>query len=304
MKPDRSHDEQIPFFQEINDFLAAIPSPYRTADPLVYCLRVRPDDTGMNNYMAPFRKGFYFMGLVTNAGSTRITYDSTDVTRLDSFLVFQAPGHIYSFYRDSSAEGFLIYFKRELFSFYKPDLDEEFPFFDIRHTNFFRISQARYQELRPWFELVFSQTDHPSTQTQMKTALAILLSLVQLKEAVKAMSDWEQGFSTPQRLLLQKYIRLVDHYYLEKRTVEEYASLLAVTPNHLSQAVKDASGKRALSVIAERVLKEAQSLIRFTPYDMAEIAWRLNFSDPAHFGKFFKKHTGLTPLEYRSQFKK
>jgi len=48
-------------------------------------------------------------------------------------------------------------------------------------------------------------------------------------------------------------------------------------------------------------MTEAKSLIQFTTFDIAEIAYRLNFSDPANFGKFFKKHSGLTPLEFRKE---
>jgi AraC family transcriptional regulator, transcriptional activator of pobA len=60
-----------------------------------------------------------------------------------------------------------------------------------------------------------------------------------------------------------------------------------------------ASGKNALSYINERLLQEAKSIILFTELDIAEIAYHLNFSDPANFGKFFKKHTLQTPLEFR-----
>jgi AraC-like DNA-binding protein len=86
---------------------------------------------------------------------------------------------------------------------------------------------------------------------------------------------------------------------LEKRTIEEFAELLFVTSNHLSQSVKAVSNKNALSFINERIMKEAKSIIQFTNLDIAEIAYQLNFSDPANFGKFFKKYSDLTPLEYR-----
>lgn len=123
--------------------------------------------------------------------------------------------------------------------------------------------------------------------------------LYQLKEFTNAFKQWEEGFTTPQQIVLQKFIQLVNNFYIEKRTIEEYASLLNITPNHLSQSVKTASGKNALTFLNDRLLTEAKSLIQFTKFDIAEIAYQLNFSDPANFGKFFKKHTGQTPLEYR-----
>ncbi len=97
----------------------------------------------------------------------------------------------------------------------------------------------------------------------------------------------------------QKFIQLVNNFYIEKRTIEDYAVLLNVTPNHLSQSVKAATNKNALSYINERLLSEAKFLIQFTNFDIAEIAYELNFSDPANFGKFFKKHTGESPLKFR-----
>lgn len=291
----------IPYYKEINEFLASIPSGYRTADPNFYCLRIKANEASVHNYKPPFRKDFYFIGLVSNAGKTKITYDTTNATELNSFLVFQSPGLLYSFHRDLSAQGYLIYFKRECFSFFKPDFEREFPFFNLLHTNFFRLNQDKYEDFAPHFEGVFRAYE-TAKDPQHKVASAHLLALLyHLREFTHAFGQWEEGFTSPQQIMLQKYIQLVNNFYIEKRTIEEYAQLLNVTPNHLSQTIKAASGKNALSFINERLLSEARALIRYTDYDISEIAYRLNFSDPANFGKFFKKHTQSTPLEFRKQ---
>jgi AraC family transcriptional activator of pobA len=106
-----------------------------------------------------------------------------------------------------------------------------------------------------------------------------------------------------QQTMLRSYLRLIDHHYLDQRTVGEYAALLSVSANYLSQAVKQASGKNALSFIAARVATEARSLILYTDLNIAEIAYQLNFSDSANFSKFFKKHTGKTPSQLRKTIK-
>lgn len=289
----------IPYYKEINEFLESIPAPYRTSNPFFYCLRLKEHDAAMSNFKPPFRKDFYFIALVTNAAQTKIVYDNTNVTKLNSFLVFQCPGLLYSFYRDNPANGYLIYFKKECFSFFKPDFEKEFPFFNILHTNFFKLNEAKFKNFAPHFEEVFTAYEK-ATDRQHKVASAKLLALLyELKEFTVAFNQWEQGSATPQQILFQKYIQHVNNYYLEKRTVEEYAEMLSVTPNHLSQAVKEATEKNALSFINERIMTEAKALIQFTHFDMAEIAYQLNFSDPANFGKFFKKHAGHTPLEFR-----
>lgn len=289
----------IPHYTDINDFLKSIPSDYSTKNPNFFCLRLKENEGSISNYKPPFRKDFYFIALVSNAGKTKITYDNTNVTKLNSFLVFQSPGLLYSFYRDNSANGYLIYFKKECFSFFKPDLEKEFPFFTILHTNFFKLNDTKFQEFAPHFEEVFLAYENAGDNKHRVAAIKFLALLYQLKEFTNAFKQWEEGFTTPQQILLQKFIQLVNNFYLEKRTIEDYAALLNVTPNHLSQSIKSASEKNALSYINERLLSEAKSLIQFTDFDIAEIAYQLNFSDPANFGKFFKKHTGQTPLEFR-----
>jgi AraC family transcriptional regulator, transcriptional activator of pobA len=111
----------IPFYQEINDFLISINAGFRSPNPDFYCLKLDASSS-FKNYMPPFRKGFYFIGLVTDAGQTKITYDAIDATNLNSFLVFQSPNLTYSFMRDNAAHGYLIYFKQELFTFLNHDL--------------------------------------------------------------------------------------------------------------------------------------------------------------------------------------
>ena len=289
----------IPYYRNINDFLKSIPSDYETKNPNFFCLRLKENEGSISNYKPPFRKDFYFIALVSNAGKTKITYDNTNVTKLNSFLVFQSPGLLYSFYRDKSAYGYLIYFKKECLSFFKPDFEKEFPFFNVLHTNFFKLNEAKFQEFAPNFEEVFSAYENTSDNQHKVASIKILALLYQLREFTNAFKQWEEGFTTPQQILLQKFIQLVNNFYIEKRTIEEYAAVLNVTPNHLSQSIKSASDKNALSYINERLLSEAKSLIQFTDFDIAEIAYQLNFSDPANFGKFFKKHTNQTPLEYR-----
>ncbi len=293
------YTSNIPFYKEINDFLKSIPSNYETKNPNFFCLRLKENEGSISNYKPPFRKDFYFIALVSNAGKTKITYDHTNVTRLNSFLVFQSPGLLYSFYRDHSANGYLIYFKKECLSFFKPDLEKEFPFFNMLYTNFFKLNEAKFHEFAPHFEEVFSAYENINDHQNRIAAIKFLALLYQLKAYTNAFRQWEEGFTTAQQILLQKFIQLVNNFYIEKRTIEDYAAMLHVTPNYLSQSVKSASGKNALSYINNRLLSEAKSLIQFTDFDIAEIAYQLNFSDPANFGKFYKKHTGQTPIEFR-----
>jgi len=291
----------LPHYQEINDFLASISKEYRSENPLFYCLRLKANDAqNIDVYKPPYRKNFYFISFISNAGNTQIGFDEANISHLNSFLVLQSPNLIYSFHRDNSAFGYIIYFKKECFSFFKPDFDKEFPFFNVLRTNFFRLNQTKFEEISPYFEEVFKA--YETSKEHTIATLQFLTLLYRIKTFTEQFEQWKEGFTSPQYLLFQRFTQLVNAYYIDKRTVEEYADLLSVTPNHLSQTIKKVSGKNALSFINERIATEAKSLIRFTDFSIAEIAYQLGFSDTANFGKFFKKHEGKTPLQFKKYY--
>jgi AraC family transcriptional regulator, transcriptional activator of pobA len=289
----------IPYYTEINDFLETIPWPARTTNPIFYCLKLNKLDETVKVYRPPFKRSFYFFGLFYNSGKIEINYDDKTVKDPEAYLVCHSPDLIYSFFTEGNAlEGYTIYFKPECFSFFKPDFHKEFPFFNLLHTNLFKLDQATFKKLAPHFEEVSATYERASADLHMQARIKLLALLYHMKEFA-ADVDKAVRFASPQHILLGKYIQLVNNHYIEKRTVKEYADLLSVTANHLSQSVKAVSGKNALSYIAERLLREAKSLIQYTDFDITEIAYQLGFSDPANFGKFFKKEAGTSPLEFR-----
>jgi AraC family transcriptional regulator, transcriptional activator of pobA len=81
--------------------------------------------------------------------------------------------------------------------------------------------------------------------------------------------------------------------------VEDYAQMLNISANHLSQTIKETTGNTPKSYITKRRLEEAKYLLLYTKNDIAEISFHLHFSEPTHFSKFFKKEIGQSPQEFR-----
>ncbi|MBO9151749.1 helix-turn-helix domain-containing protein [Chitinophaga sp. GCM10012297] len=289
----------IPYYNDINEFLASIDVAHRTANPVFYCLRLAEHKE--NIYRPPFRRSFYFVGLFTDAAKSRVTHGGTNETSMSSYMVFQSPELLYSFYRDKAMHGYVFYFQPECFSFFRPDFQKEFPFFDVLHTSLFRFDHVVFEKLAPHFEEVFAAYERSGKDQHVEARVKLLALLYHLKEFAAERMQGVRMAATPQQVLLKKYMQLVNNYYIDKRTVQEYADMLAVTPNYLSQSVKAVSGKNALSYISERLLTEAKSLLQHTHVEIAEIAYQLNFSDPANFGKFFRAQAGMSPSEFRKQ---
>jgi len=80
----------VPYYDDINEFIASVPMGQRTSDPFFYCLRLRENEG--DSYKPPFRRGFYYVALLSSAERTRITFDNTSAGDLNAALIFQSPG--------------------------------------------------------------------------------------------------------------------------------------------------------------------------------------------------------------------
>lgn len=96
-----------------------------------------------------------------------------------------------------------------------------------------------------------------------------------------------------------RFHQLLSEHIRAERSVRFYAAKLFVTPKYLSETVKGVTGKTAGEVIDEMVMVEARQLLKDPVTSVAEVAAILNFSDQFFFRKFFKRHGGMTPSEYR-----
>ena len=99
--------------------------------------------------------------------------------------------------------------------------------------------------------------------------------------------------------MYEQFIALVSQHHNKERGMAFYADRMHITPKYLSKIVKQASGRSGPDWIDSFVVLEAKNLLKYTDKPVKEIVWQLNFPTPSVFNKFFKKHTGQTPSEYR-----
>lgn len=101
--------------------------------------------------------------------------------------------------------------------------------------------------------------------------------------------------------LFEKFIALVYEYSSTRRDVQFYADQLCVSARYLSAIVQSLTRHSPKEVIDTRCIQEIKMLLRTTNEPMQEIAFRLDFPDQSFFTRYFKKHTGMTPAEFRGK---
>ena len=85
------------------------------------------------------------------------------------------------------------------------------------------------------------------------------------------------------------------------RSVSEIATLMNLTPKHLSRIIKEQTGETPIHFIHQYMMRAITQELRYSSKTAKEIAFQQGFSSLAFFGKFVKQQTGLTPTEYRKK---
>ncbi len=99
--------------------------------------------------------------------------------------------------------------------------------------------------------------------------------------------------------LFEQFLQLLFNHCKEQHVVTFYAEKLCITPQYLSLILKELTGKSANKWIDDALIVEAKILLKAPQATVQQVADMLHFSDQSTFGKFFKKHVGASPMEYR-----
>ena len=256
---------------------------------------------GLVGTVGPLRSEFYRISL-TVTGSLDMQIGLEHYRHQPRTVAFTFPNQI--FFKSGISDdafGYYMLFKAEFLQEVLPAgrMAGEFPFLAASGVPLFRLSA---EELEVCVDLVRKmdeevRAERPGRDRAVQLYLYLLL--------IEARRSYErQGLDRPAPVpaghaLVSRFQRLVGMQFLTLRQVAEYAELLSVSANHLNKAVKEVTGKTASDCIREMLAQEAKALLRYTDGTIAEIGYRLEFSDPASFNRFFKSETGETPLAYR-----
>lgn len=160
------------------------------------------------------------------------------------------------------------------------------------------VSDDETEIIEKYFELLYMSVSFKKVAIirDLMVAFARVLSEIYNRR----LDDTVPRVKTRQEEYLENFLREVAEHHKQERSVKYYADKLHITPKYLSTVIKEVSGESATSLINKFVIQEAKVLLRFSGMSIQEITYELNFSTQSFFGKYFKRHTGMSPSEYRA----
>jgi len=250
----------------------------------------------------PHRHDFYEVLLIMKGSGLHII-DSNEYEIKPPCIFFMSPGQTHKLKLSNDIDGFIFLFTSEFYLLNQSNKNRllEFPFFfSVNQDNppLLLHNQQDVLFIKSLFERgcnEIAKAEHALDEIIRSLLDLILLSAVQLyPRSVEIQKS--KG-----HILVKNFLQLLEENYQKNQRVNDYAENLAITANHLTQVVRQLTGKTPSEIIQEKINVEIKRLLLHTNLTVAEIAENMNFGDNSYFTKFFKKNTGLTPLQFRKK---
>jgi len=185
---------------------------------------------------------------------------------------------------------------------------------EIRKYNFFSYAVNEALHLSPKEEQMIAgligQIEQENLNNQDKFSKDLILSLLETLLVYSNRFYHRQFLHRMENTsaMLKKFINEVENFMdenkLEEKTIpaiEDIARTMAMTPRYLSDALKAETGKTAMENLHLHLIDKAKDMLLESNVTVATVAYDLGFEYPQYFARLFKKKTGMTPTEYRTQ---
>lgn len=219
-------------------------------------------------------------------------------------VFFMSPGQAHKLELSHDIEGYIFIFTADFYLINRsnPNSLIEFPFFYTIHQDNPPLLLENENDVH-FLESLFRQgISEISGSAQSRTEmLRSILDLILTTCAARYRFNENLLNKGKGQILVKRFFHLLEENHLKNLSLNDYAGMIGITPNHLTQTVKMLTGKTSSQIIKSKQLLEIKRLLVHTNLSVSEIAGQLNFEDQSYFTKFFKRETGQTPLQYRTE---
>jgi len=223
-------------------------------------------------------------------GEGRLIVDFTPVPLGAGYLTVVARGRVQQFVVDRSVEAWMLLFAPELLGAERaPALLSP-----VWAAPAIAVPPADRRELLALVDQLHAEHARDTDELQPEILAALLRALVLRGERLQA------GRAAPPTAALERFFTILERDHATTRTVAHYARLAGVSPRRLGELLLEQTGKSTKQVIDERVVLEHKRLLAHTEVSVKELAERTGFAEPTNLVKFFRHHTGQTPLAFRA----
>lgn len=271
-----------------------------------------PDIHPQIPFKSPILRADYFSFILTIDGSGIYYLDDHKFSFDSKTIYFTNPGHIKSYELHESKDAYIITLTENfLRDNIHSEIFGEFPFLLAEIVPPKKMSHNDFEEFEILYKQILNEFKKDSKYKNKVIGNLFMVLLLKIKEKFWLnYNPIEEGNRNSQivksfkHLLESEFKGIIEKPQNDsKLQVQYFAEKLNLHPNYLNSVIKSKTGRTVNDWISKLTLSVAKDLLMNTSHSSKEIAYRLGFSEPTHFSRFFKKHTQLSPGAFRESNK-
>ncbi len=295
-------------FNDINNYFVNGTETANNYNKSFYIRRMHKHKKNINpdkKFSGPHKRDFYEIGILQK-NTKNVQIGSETLQEIYNSLAIISPFQVINYSKNpindiDDDNGYIIYFKSSILNNLNQSygLQNEFPFFKIHTMSLYQLSENNFKDLVTIAEELYTES-RSEKEYNSEIVSSLLLTLLY---KVKRFTQDNKGIVTLNRFetIMSKFEQEIHSNNNQFLSVNEYASLLNISPIYLTECVKNATGKSAQKIIIDYKILYAKTLLHQMDKSVAEVAYALNFNEVANFNQFFKRNTGITATQFKNK---
>lgn len=169
---------------------------------------------------------------------------------------------------------------------------------------YFKLSSTNCSNISLIMQQIMHETKAPDGESEFLKSLLTVELFVWLSRSLRL--QWESNLATKGDKM-QEILDSAKHYIEENYNTDisltDIAGYVYISTSHFARAFKKQFKISPIQYLLSIRIEKAKTLLEETNLKVGDIASSVGFSAQQRFNDIFKKHLGLSPSEYRQQYR-
>jgi AraC-like DNA-binding protein len=248
----------------------------------------------------PHKHDFYLIVLITKgSGRHEIDFESFDVAPGALFIL--RPGQMHFWELSDDIDGYVFFHSRDFYDKHSVGAGlKNFEFYSsFQNAPCVHLAKTTMDEISlSMRQLVLEKEKNDQFKWEKVHALITIIYVTIARQ-------YSQKKEVKSTIYLQKarlFEDLIEANFKSIKFARDYAQMLNTSEKHLNRITKSCFDKTSTQLIGERILLEAKRMLMHSEFNVTQIGDELGFKESSYFIRFFKKHTGTTPLTFLNTY--
>jgi AraC-like DNA-binding protein len=213
-------------------------------------------------------------------------------------MFFLQPGQMHHWNLSDDVEGFVIFYSQEMYNLYFGQKTiGDYPFYSsVNNTPEMVFDIAESKAILPYFDCIIEENQRGMIMKQDK--IMNLLDIIHI-EIARKYNETHVHETHSYNVKIKNFEVLLEKNFKTEKMPSFYASQLHITLKHLNRICNEILKKTTTEVITDRMILEAKRMLMDKKMTVNEITTELGYDDYSYFTRLFKKHTAMTPTDFR-----